>query len=830
MFGDDNDGWGRRGFGVYPTLINREGPDVGRAQESAMAQGVTWPNGCQTVEFQNHDGSVTTYRTHGGMPQVTTNELVVDAPVCIVEELTSPLTETSYAARTYHADDRLFSMNGMYSIPLKPINRITVTTGDTVPQTRALCLAQNDSTTGVRVNDTDLVETSRTYALAPYYQRVYINGTFIPCGFDARLTDIALAGKCGRPLTLKIYPTGGTAGTHGSVFGAHVLGSATITSFRVMGLNAKTNVTLKKFEIVLSSPGKFFERIENAAWTVLNNLTTPSPNAPFPWERRLLKFAGLKCFQRVNGNLYTDQTLTTLIDASARPASFAADTEFGPRYFKFTADADYTLPTTNWKFPGDAIFPRRMFCFPEAVYTGRMNPFRLLPSEHIFKCAAGQVWKIGVTLTAGAGATDNYKIYLRNRFDPFLESVSTINLLLADVNAKNWSAYPGTPFGAPASGPSRRPTSYAFVSKPDGTEAYLIGYYEDTFLSPASDRTRTITSVLKVVLSESGASNPATGAGISAVVTEEPVFKDLANPNSSYNTNTTATASVSDVTVDSGTCGVITLHTRTRTTTYNPAVINQGISGEQSYKRLLWIYVSAAGVFDFVYYVPSVVYSSSSSGYQNSGSSTETWVDYCMDPAVPTAGTTYSASGSLATLTNSTSSETWNVLILSTGRGALAEISLQGTLAGEVHYASHMTATGWVNDPGYNNFTHSGTLDGVAWSATISRNSSPTSISNVGTHYMMNAPTPVGLGPADVSLLSPAVSIVSGASYHYARIVVYYETDGVYGASPITKDSANKVYHGYVFPRDTQIQRVSIDPRAGVAHIAAADADAGHFY
>lgn len=75
MLGDDDDGWGRRGFGVYPTLINREGPDVGRAQENNMARGVTWPNGCQTVEFQNHDGSITTYRTHGGMPQVTTNEI-----------------------------------------------------------------------------------------------------------------------------------------------------------------------------------------------------------------------------------------------------------------------------------------------------------------------------------------------------------------------------------------------------------------------------------------------------------------------------------------------------------------------------------------------------------------------------------------------------------------------------------------------------------------------------------------------------------------------------------------------------------------------------------
>lgn len=834
MLGDDDDGWGRRGFGVYPTLINREGPDVGRAQENGMARGVTWPNGCQTVEFQNHDGSITSYRTHGGMPQVTTNEIVVEAPVCIIEELTSPLTETSYAARTYHADERLFSMNGMYSIPLKPINRITVTTGDIVPQTRAICLAQNDSTTGVRVNDTDLVETSRTYSLASYFQRVYINGTFIPCGFDARLTDIALAGKCGRPLTLKVYPTGGVAGTHGSVFGDHVLGSATITSYRVMGLNAKTNVTLKKFEIVLSSPGKFFERIENAAWTVLNNLTTPAPNAPFPWERRLLKFAGLKCFQRVNGNLYTDQTLTTLLDASLRPASFVADTEFGPRYFKFTANADYTLPATNWKFPGDAIFPRKMFCFPEAVYSARVNPFRLLPSEHIFKCAAGQVWKIGVTLTTGAGATDNYKIYLRNRFDPILESVSTVNLLLAEVNAKNWSAYPGYPLGAPSGGPTARPTSMAFVSKPEGSEAYLIGYWEDLFLFPTSERKRKLTSVLKVSFTETGSSNPTTGVGISAAVVEEEVFKDMEGTDTSHNSNTSATETVSDVTEDIGECGVTTLHARTRVTTLHPAIIDQGSAGSQTYKQLLWIYVSTAGVFDLVYYVPSVVYASSASGYASSGAYTDTWVDYCVDPAFPpVTGTTRTASGSYSTLKSSTSNQTWSVSILSTVRGVLFEINVQGTLTSETHEASHYTLSGWVVDSSYVSHTHSGTLDGVPWSASILRSAVPYSHTNVGTHYMLNAPTPIAFENTDVSIISPELSVVSGAAYHYVRISLHYEIDGVFdsgGLTPFVKDSADKIYHGYVFPRDTQIQRVSIDPRAGVAHIAAADADAGHFY
>lgn len=836
MLGDDDDGWGRRGFGVYPTLINREGPDVGRAQENGMARGVTWPNGCQTVEFQNHDGSVTTYRTHGGMPQVTTNELVVDAPVCIVEELTSPLTETSYAARTYHADERLFSMNGMYSIPLKPINRITVTTGDTVPQTRAICLAQNDSTTGVRVNDTDLVETSRTYSPASHYQRVYINGTFIPCGFDARLTDIALAGKCGRPLTLKVYPTGGTAGTHGSIFGDHVLGSATITSFRVMGLNAKTNVTLKKFEIVLSSPGKFFERIENAAWTVLNNLTTPAPNAPFPWERRLLKFAGLKCFQRVNGNLYTDQTLTTLLDASLRPASFQADTEFGPRYFKFTANADYTLPTTNWKFPGDAIFPRKMFCFPEAVYSARMNPFRLLPTEHIFKCAAGQVWKIGVTLTAGAGATDNYKIYLRNRFDPILESVSTVNLLLAEVNAKNWSAYPSAPTGSP----TLRPTSFAFVSKADGTEAYLIGYWEDLFLFPTGERKRTITSALRVQFIETGTSDPATGVGLSATVTERDVFADFVNTVVASNTSTMSSGAWANTSVDIGTCGSSTLHELTQVYVTIPGVVAFSESTQFSYKRLLWIVVGSDGQFDFISASVNMHKTINDSGTLDTGTITYVITDYC-DAGTPKY--TGVGTGSQVSATVGTTVYDWWIEAVSSVRGVLLpKIGTVLTIVDTRDYWYEYAQT-WAYPAG----PHAGFLRGTQvkeYTNTFYGGVSPSTASTFTHDYegvLFDSETGSRYMPlTDINDEFTTLFVQSGAAYHATELRLWEYIDGAItdytpgptpdGFGPKKFYSADKVYHGYVIPLATSLPRVSIDPRAGVAHIAAADADAGHFY
>ncbi len=836
MLDDEDDGWHKKGFGVYPTLINRAGPDVGHAQENAMAFGVTWPQGCQTVEFENHDGSITTYRTHGGMPQVTTSEPVIEAPVCIIEELLSPLTETSYAARTYHADDRIFSNNGLYSIPLKPINRITVTTGDVVPQTRAICLAQNDSTTGVRVNDTDLVESSRTYSTASYYQRVYINGTFIPCAFDARLTDIAFAGKCGRPLTLKVYPTGGTAGTHGSVFGDHVLGSATITSYRVMGLNAKTAVTLKKMEIVLASPGKFFERIENAAWTVLNNLTTPAPNAPFPWDRRLKSFAGLKCFQRVNGNIYTDQTLTTLIDASLRPASFPADTEFGPRYFKFTANADYTLPATNWKFPGDAIFPRKMFPFPEAVYSARVNPFRLLPSEHIFKCAAGQVWKIGVTLTTGSGATDNYKIYLRNRFDPFLESVPTVNLLLAEVNAKNWSAYPGAPTGAP----TLRPTSVAFVSKADGTEAYLIGYWEDLFLFPTGERKRTITSAIKVQFIETGTSNPATGVGLSATVTERDVFANLVNTVEGSSSSTLSSGEWVTETVTTGPCGAGNTVNMTQTYVTIPGVVNFSENFQFAYKKLLWVVVGSDGQFDFISASVNMSRVTSTSGTLDAGTITYVSTGYC-DAGTPKY--TGVGTGSQVSATVGTTVYDYWIEIISSVRGVL--LPKIGTVLTAVDTRDYWYdyAQTWA----YPDSPHTGFLYGtrvVEYTNTFYGGVNPSTASTFTHDYggvLYDSETGSRYMPlTDINDEFTTLFVQSGAAYHTTELRLWEYIDGAItdytpgptpdGFGPKKFYSDDKVYHGYVVPLATPLPRVSIDPRAGVAHIAAADADAGHFY
>jgi len=753
-------------------------------------------------------------------------------PVCVPEDLMSPLTETSYAARTYHATRRQYSTNGVYSFPLKPINRITVSTGDGLPKTRALCMAADDGSTGLRVLEHDIIETGRTYTAAAKVQRVYINGTYIPVAFDARLSAISFGGKCGRPFSLQVYPTGGVAAEHGSIFGAHVLGTATITSARVMGLNAKTTGTLKKFEIVLASPGKLVERIEDAAWTVLNSLVTPLPNEEFPWNRRVHRFAGLRCFQRVNGNIYTDQTLSTLIDATARPASFGADTEFPPRYFKLTANADYTSPSTNYVFPSDAIFPRRMFCFPEAVYTGRMNPFRLLPTDHIFKCAAGQVWRVGVTITAGAGSTDNFKIYLRNRFDSFLESSTTVDRLIGEVNAKNWSAYPA----APADAPTKRPTTYAITSKPDGSEAYVLAYWDDTSITPASDRRRTLTSVLRVELSETGASDPATGVGISTAITEVDVFAAFVNTSTSSDTSTPGSTSVATTVEDLGPCGSGTLHKTTQVYTALATVAATSSATELSYRQLLWVYARHTNEFDLVEAVFSTTTSATGSGTIDGGTRTFITTEYCD------AGTTKwngVGSGEVAThLAGLDSFDAW-IEIRSSVRGVLVpKIGVQMTLTQSTDpYFDYSQTWAYPAGPaggtlrGTKTISYAGTFYGGlagAFAAAYSLDYDTGAESETGTRYTLLS------GTSDEYT---TLWLASGAAYHSPELRVFEHINGAIqdysagaGIGPRKFTVADKVYHGHVVPLATPIQRVCVNARAGTAYIAPSDADAGHFY
>lgn len=464
-----------------------------------------------------------------------------------------------------------------------------------------------------------------------------------------------------------------------------------------------------------------------------------------------------------------------------------------------------------------------------------MNPFRLLPSEHIFKCAAGQVWKIGVTLTAGTGATDNFKIYLRNRFDPFLESVSTVNLLLAEVNAKNWSAYPGAPTGAP----TLRPTSVAFVSKPDGSEAYLIAYWEDLFLFPTGERRRTIISALKVVFTESGSSNPSTGVGISASVTEHDVFANYVSTVSGTYDTTFAVGTWTTESVEIGDCGPSKLHIVTQTLTTVPGVASESTNSLMTYDRLIWIFAGSDGVFDLVTATYRLEHHASTSGTIDVGTIVHVKTEYCaLGDTVKWSGV--STGGLAEDITINSTYDYW-IQVDSSVRGVLLpKIGTVLTLA-EVRdfYQDH--AQTWNFPDGPNAGSPTGTQTITYTNTFYGGISAPTS--SVYTHDHGNIVPDSETGTRYMPLTETSddymtLWVASGAAYHSTEVRLFEYIDGaiqdytpgVSGIGPKKFYSADKIYHGHVVPLATSLPRVSIDPRAGVAHIAATDADAGHFY
>ncbi len=757
---------------------------------------------------------------------------------CIIEDLMSPLTETSYAARTYHADARQWANNGIYSFPLRPINRIAVTTGDGLLVTRYLCLAASDSVAGVRIAETDIIETGRTYSAESWSQRVYINGTFLQCGFDAKLTGINFSGKCGRPIALQISPTGSAATEHGSIFDNHVLYTPLITNHRIVELNAKTPTTNKKFQISLAAPGKFFERILDSAWTLLNSQTTPAPHAPFPWNRRLVGFGGLRCFVAYNGYIYTDHTKTTLLN-SANRGNFVASTSFPPRYFKFTNNAEYVLPGTGWKFPGDACFPG-IFCFPEPWYTSRINPFMLSSDKHIFKCADGQVWRIKATITPGTGtaATDNYKIILENRFDTILETSASVNLQLAEINAKNWSSYPGNPWGAPTGGPTKRPISYAMISRTDGQEAYLIGYWYDSSVSPASEIKRTITSIVRIVFGEDGTSNPTTGVGVTADVTEVDVFTEMVGTSSSSDSSTPGSNDTETTSVPIGTCGTHTIYEITSITTSSPAVVSISAESVKSYKRILWIYAKNSNVFDFVRVELSMVSTTSKSGNVGYGSYTEINTEYCAGAEVHWTG---SASGIVSALVTTITSHDYRIAIVSSITGDImpaAGIAISATEVND-YYDDHSATWAFPNGKPAGNLRGGKTREytgevfgpgGVTFSSIYTEGYNP------GDPFPYEVGTRYGV-LTETSDEFTTLWITSGAAYHYPEVRLWEYIDGDIqdysagaGIGPRKFMAEHKLYHGYVFPIATQIQRVSIDARNELTYVAESDTDIGHFF
>lgn len=453
MLGDD-DGWGRRGFGVYPTLINREGPDVGRAQESGMARGVMWPNGCQTVEFQNHDGSITTYRTHGGMPQVTTNEIVVEVSCVMMPDIKSPLTETNYSLRTFHDETRVWSNNRILSMVVSPTRTINVQSGDIPPKTLRICLGHGSSAASGLPED--LVEIAREQAADWLIKQTSCNLTSgglkrLFYAYDARWDSITFKRGCATTQFLLIgttdYPE-----VHGYVSGVqdHALTETDLGAIRSLSFSRSGSGTL--LYVSFLSPYGFIENLKNLMVRQSGNTYEP--------RRRFSGFsASIKGFHTSTG-FYTDTSLSTLVYAVSSGAP--RYNPVLPRYYKFVDAAD--LVYGNYRLPCDAII--------QGVDMAPVQPIQLGTTEHLYRDGNGIVWVIVVSWTWGYSAhTHTLKVYVQKRFDKFMENPPAGVTVLAEetfVDEQEWggSAYHSVGTTIPP---------YTWLrSLPNGTEAFWV--------------------------------------------------------------------------------------------------------------------------------------------------------------------------------------------------------------------------------------------------------------------------------------------------------------------------------------------------------------------
>ncbi len=754
-----------------------------------------------------------------GVPRLRRPRTIIE---CEIEDMLSPLTEGSYAARTYHAEERIWSHNGLYSIPKKAIKSITVTSGD--GKTRRMCFSDR-TTAAARVAETDIVEASRTWTTSNHAQRVNISGTFFLFAFDQRLDGIGFGGKCGRPFTISFFPTGGSASIHGSVFGAHVLNVAQFTANRLMTLLCKTDDTLAKFQISLASPGKLFEEFEEAIWARLNTTTSPAPHAPFPWQRKIKAFGGTKGFLRVDGALFTDETLATRIDTVTHLGTGNSTTVL-PRYFKFTTNTDYVAVGTEKIIPGDAIINMNNIPYPEGTYTTPFNnSSSLLKYEHLFKTAAGEVWKIYVQFTAGTGSTltDSYRVYLGTRFDRALDPITAVNRLLLTIDATNYSRYPDNPGAAP----SKRPLDRQVVSSPDGTEAHILGYWHDVNITLEGNRPRTLTSVIHLTFSETGVADPLTGIGISVTHDEVPVVTGDAPFEAPWIGGLAGEFTESDTSIPIGTFGTQTLYERTYISAKSSDTFgNSSYEYRYIYSKILWVFPRPAGEWDFLRMEYSAVDNQTRGGLDTSNMSQAVYTDYVEDGVIKNRSelTGFARdmrwyAGSWAVSVRIASSISGEICKSGMTTSYSYSVSWSGNLSGEnitlIPWTHGASVNGWSSTGGESETIDGQIFDGPSFSVTATYDTGG-GVTHSGTSYSFD----FSFGPA----------LAGGATEWKTSLNVSRRIDDATIETGLYFYPPDKCVRGQVVPYDTPNARVCVNPRTDTAHIAADDVSAGSFF
>ena len=372
------------------------------------------------------------------------------------DDIFSPLSETSYAARTYHDATRIYSPNLLISALIRPTKTITVQSGGGTARTLKICFAHG-ATPAAGVSG-DLVETSRSTSVDWLIKQTNANLSVSGLGlrrlffcYDALWTDITF-NRQGRSTELGLNGTVTYPELHGIVAGTHDLALLQRDSGAIRSLSWKRRVSDTLLYLVTLTPYGVLENLHNSA--VRQAGTT---------YETLRRFSGLsgevKGFHCSTG-FYTDTTLGTLIYSA--PATAPVYSPSRPRLFRFTTAAD--LVYGNYRIPCDAVFNN-----------GVSGPVQGAPldvaSGHIYRDANGVVWHITISYAWNSSArTHSLAVIVNERRDNIFETRVSGSTVIGSGTFADEGITPGL-----GGNPAAIPTGGRWIrSLPDGSAAMFV--------------------------------------------------------------------------------------------------------------------------------------------------------------------------------------------------------------------------------------------------------------------------------------------------------------------------------------------------------------------
>ena len=373
------------------------------------------------------------------------------------DDIFSPLSETSYAARTYHDATRIFSPNLLISALIRPTKTITVQSGGGTARTLKICFAHG-ATPAAGVSG-DLVETSRSTSVDWLIKQTNANLSVSGLGlrrlffcYDALWTDITF-NRQGRSTELGLNGTVTYPELHGIVAGTHDLALLERDSGAIRSLSWKRRVSDTLLYLVTLTPYGVLENLHNSA--VRQAGTT---------YETLRRFSGLsgevKGFHCSTG-FYTDTTLSTLIYSA--PATAPVYSPSRPRLFRFTTAAD--LVYGAYRIPCDAVFNN-----------GVSGPVQGAPlgvaSGHIYRDANGVVWDVTISWTWNPTATPrthSLSVYISQRRDNLFETRVPVVTIIGSGTFTDEGITPGL-----GGDPATTPGPVWIRSLPNGSAAMFV--------------------------------------------------------------------------------------------------------------------------------------------------------------------------------------------------------------------------------------------------------------------------------------------------------------------------------------------------------------------